>query len=707
MSFVTKGLMVVAAAATIAVTTSTPLTAVDGNTARRRPVAAPAAPAQPTTSAFTPAQMEYYLGEDGVAYIRPGLKIKVNKIEIPADRRPVVDFNLTDDFDQPIDRLGKTTPGVVSMSFILAYYDPATREYTAYTTRTSTAVAGSPNAGATAVQASSDTAGQAGFTDLETGHGTYRFAKVLPENFDKAKTTTLGIYSTRNLTDILGKNYYANVEKDFRPDGGTIATTDVWDKFKTEACNNCHDPLALHGGSRRDAKLCVLCHSTQTKDPETGVVVDMASMVHKIHSPELLSKEYIIWGNASSIHNYSGTTYPQNVLNCANCHEGRTAAQKPTQSDLWYTKPSRRACGACHDTVDFAGGTNHPKQSDDTQCSTCHIGDSGVEYDNSVKGAHTIDNKSKQLKGLTAEIVSVSNLAPDKAAVVVMKFKNGDGSAVDGSKLTSMRLNIAGPTTSYKWNIRDANTPASWVYDAAAGTSTYTFTAKIPADATGSVLVTGDFYRTVTIKRGDGGADKSVREVAYNPIKYYSLSTAAVVNRRTIADNALCNECHDRIDFIHGGSRQTVMECVACHRPNATDGRTPEQGGAASISMQYMIHKIHTGEELTREYTIGTRWSANEILYPGDRRNCGACHSGSTYALPVAVGADPVLTGRDFYSPQGPGTASCLSCHDNEDAASHAYLNTTTFPGSTKPSEACATCHGTGAEWDVAKEHAR
>ncbi len=702
MSFVTRGLMVVAAAATLAVTSSMPLTAVDGNTARRRPVVAPSTPTQPSTSAFTPAQMEYYLGEDGVAYVRPGLKIKVNKVEIGADRRTVVDFNLTDDFDQALDRAGKITPGAISTSFILAYYDAATREYTAYTTRNATAVSGSPNAGATATQASTDSGGT--YTELEMGHYTYKFAKVLPENYDKSRTHTVGMYASRNLVDILGKSYYANVEHDFRPDGGTI--TDKWDKIKDGACLNCHDPLALHGGSRRDVKLCVMCHSTQTSDPETKNSVDMALMIHKIHAPGRQSTPYVIWGNRSSIHDYSHVTYPQNILNCANCHEGRTAAQKPTQADLWYTKPSRRACGSCHDDIDFAGGSNHPQQSDDTQCSTCHAPDSGVEFDNSVKGAHAISLKSKQLKGLTVEIVSVSDMAPDKSPTLVFKFKNGDGTAVDGSKLNNFRPIVGGPTTSYKWYIRDANTPSRAIFDAAAGTTSYTMIAKIPADATGAVVVTGDFYRSVPIKRGDGGADITVREAAYNPMMYYSLTGGTAVARRTTTDIALCNECHDRLAF-HGGSRRRVDECVICHNPVSTDTEEYDDGlGEQSISLQHMIHRIHTGEELTRPYMLaGDEW--NEVLYPGDRRNCAACHVSNGQNLPVAAGADPVVTPRDFFSPEGPGTAACLGCHDNEDAAAHAYLNTTSFPGSTKPSEACATCHGAGADWDVAKVHAR
>jgi hypothetical protein len=66
-----------------------------------------------------------------------------------------------------------------------------------------------------------------------------------------------------------------------------------------------------------------------------------------------------------------------------------------------------------------------------------------------------------------------------------------------------------------------------------------------------------------------------------------------------------------------------------------------------------------------------------------------------------------VVTLRDYFSPQGPATAACLGCHDSRDVAAHAFTNTANFPGSNIPAEACATCHGTGADFDVAKVHAR
>ena len=149
---------------------------------------------------------EFYMTADELGYIRPGFNITVNSITIPEDRRPVVDLSFTDDFDQPLDRNGQVTPGVLSISQVLAWWNADTRYYTAYTTRTVT----SPITDVTAIQASADSGGT--WDDLDIGHSVYTFKTALPEGYDVTKTHTLAIYATRNLTDIIGKNYYANVE---------------------------------------------------------------------------------------------------------------------------------------------------------------------------------------------------------------------------------------------------------------------------------------------------------------------------------------------------------------------------------------------------------------------------------------------------------------------------------------------------------------
>jgi len=56
--------------------------------ATRRAVTPPASPAPAQASRYTPSQLEAYLSDDGIAYIRPGFHIKVNSVSIGLDRKP-------------------------------------------------------------------------------------------------------------------------------------------------------------------------------------------------------------------------------------------------------------------------------------------------------------------------------------------------------------------------------------------------------------------------------------------------------------------------------------------------------------------------------------------------------------------------------------------------------------------------------------------
>src|SRR5258708_459379 len=263
--------------------------------------------------AYSPDQMEAYWTEQGIEYIRPGLKVQVSSVTIGSDRKVTVEFRLADNLDQPLDRLGKVTPGPISINFVLSWYDLATQNYNSYITTTATAPAGSPHPGAMTTQAAADSGGT--FVDLETGHGTYVFGNALPLGFDFTKTHTLGIYATRSLTDIIGKDYFANAEVDFRPDGNAVTAT--WDEIRqATSCNNCHDPLSAHGGSRQDVKLCVLCHSPQSSDPATGNSLDFKVMIHKIHRGKDLPSvqagtPYQIFGPLNTVSDFSTVRFPR------------------------------------------------------------------------------------------------------------------------------------------------------------------------------------------------------------------------------------------------------------------------------------------------------------------------------------------------------------------------------------------------------------
>lgn len=651
----------------------------------------------PAPLKFQPTQMEAYLSADTIEYIRPGVVVTILAVtNVASGQKPVVEFTLADSTGLPLDRNGALTPGPIAPSFVLDQWNPDTRYYHALTTRTRN--------GLTTPWV--DTGGK--FTDLELGHYKYTFGTAMPANLDATKTYTIAAQAKRTMTDIIGKDYYAdNAFLDFRPDGA--ATSAPWGAMSVATtCNRCHDPLAMHGNSRRDIRMCVLCHTNENIDAN-GQSFSARVFFHKIHMganlPSVKAGKPFVQGN-----DYSTVVFPQDIRNCTTCHE-KTAKE----ASIWYTRPSREACGSCHDDVNFATGANHPAgpQADDKACATCHQA-AADEFDASIQGAHVNPLKSKQLKGLTATIVNVTNVAPGKRPTVTYSITNGDGTPVDGTKLNAFATILAGPTKSYTtyWResgIATTKTPGS--FDAAAGTTSYTCQSSIPADGTGTWTISADIYRNVNLKRADGKADIVVREAAFNPIKYVAV-TGTVTPRRTAVAVTNCNQCHETL-ALHGGQRRNTDECVICHNPVNTDGagRPADQQPAEAISFQRHIHRIHTGENLTQQWTIygggGSASNFNDVRFPGDRRDCQKCHVANAYTLPLQqTGIAPVNTPRDYFSPQGPATAACLGCHDNPDAAAHAYLNTTTF-GGTNLQEACATCHGVGKDWDVSKVHAR
>ena len=145
--------------------------------------------------AYTEKDKEYYLTEAQIAFIRPGLELEIIDVVIPADLQPEVTFMITDPAGLPLDREGIFTPGPVSTSFILSFIPAGEEAYVAYTTR----VATSPETGDTAVQASTDSGGI--YTDMGDGVYLYKFATVLPADYDKNASHTLGMYARRDLRE--------------------------------------------------------------------------------------------------------------------------------------------------------------------------------------------------------------------------------------------------------------------------------------------------------------------------------------------------------------------------------------------------------------------------------------------------------------------------------------------------------------------------
>jgi OmcA/MtrC family decaheme c-type cytochrome len=287
-------------------------------------------------------------------------------------------------------------------------------------------------------------------------------------------------------------------------------------------------------------------------------------------------------------------------------------------------------------------------------------------------------------------------------------LKENDGTVLNPQPFGSnLNLLMGGPTKDYAINpIRENASGASFDGTVA----TYTFTRMIPADAVGTWAFSIEARRTVTLNPGTTD-QMNVTEGAFNPVKYAAVTDSQPVPRRAVVDMAKCNTCHDRL-ALHGGQRLNVEECIMCHNANASDTarRPADKAPVESIHFKRMIHRIHTGEELTQDLTIYGFFTPpnppnpinfNEVRFPGDRRDCQTCHIANTYQPPLPDDALPTETLRDYYSPQQPVAAACLGCHDTRSAAAHAFVNTAPF------GEACASCHGPNAEFAVDKVHAR
>lgn len=650
---------------------------------------------------FSVHQKAAYLNPEAAAFIRPGLTVKVTGVTIADDGTVKASFTLKDPAGMGLDRLGIDTPGPVSTSFILARIPSNQSQYVAYTTRPQT----SPITNVSTIQAGTDSGGT--YAETAKGAYVYTFRTKLPPGYERNVTHAVGLYSTRNLSEFELGNEWDDDIFAFVPDGSEVKVRrDVTPDAK---CNACHGQLALHGGPRRTVEVCNLCHTQQTIDPDTGNTMDMKVLIHKIHMGEELPSvqagtPYVVIGNQQSRHDYSEIAFPANTRNCEACHYTSGDDVTPSQKTAHLTNPSRVACGSCHDNVNFATGENHADlpQFTDNQCKQCHTVQGELEFDLSIRGAHTIARFSKDLPGVVFGITAVSDAAPGKKPTVTFTIKDKQGNPIEPSQMTRLGLVLAGNTVDYGTMVSEDGRIAQ----GSSGTYFYTFAAALPANASGTWTVGIEGYKNATLLPGTT-KEQTLRDAGVNVTFDFPVTGDAVVKRRQVVSLEKCNACHFSLS-LHGDNRNTIEQCVLCHNPTGTDSsvRPAAEGAAESINMAQMIHKIHTGEELAKPYVVYGRGSSrndfSHVLYPNDRRRCDACHVNGSEQLPLQEGIQSAVTPRDYINPQPPATGACLGCHGSLSAAAHADINTSKNFG-----ESCAVCHGPNGEASINRVHAQ
>ncbi|MBI4310902.1 MAG: OmcA/MtrC family decaheme c-type cytochrome [Chloroflexi bacterium] len=649
-------------------------------------------------------------GEPGEAayIIAEGYSAKIDGVTIGADRKPVVTFTVRDGKNQPL----KLSDLDSNPGFIAAYIkEDKASGYTEYVNYITSAVTGSPYTfkGKTMqpvlgriTRPGADSGGA--FAQLAPGKYTYTFKNTLPENYDATATHSIGMYTTRGA-----REFVVNDVLDFVPAGGAVKTTRQIVNINN--CNACHDKLAFHGGSRLDTKLCVLCHTSQNVDPETGNSVEFRTMVHRIHSGDRLQSvlsgtPYYIVGNRQTVFDFSGIGWPQDTRNCTTCHKDAPNA------DNYKNKPNVAACVSCHEGIDPLKGEKH-EVSAPTECgASCHKADTGVEFDNSVVGAHVIPEASSQLAGLKATIVSVTNTAPGQKPVVTFKFTDNSGAVVDASTLTSLSAVMAHPTTDYAHRVADTIRSSTVAFKGTAvGDGSFTYTMSQAVSDTGSMAVSLYGYRDVKIK-GKRGADLTVREGFMNPVAYAAITDAKPEPRRSVVDVANCNVCHKVLGTnigvsLHGQSRRNTETCIMCHNANFNDNPTAAVRGAPeSLHFKFMVHSIHMGDDRAVATAFGSRnqVQTEEIEFPGIISNCQNCHKQGTNLLPLPKNLLPTTITRqstgEVVSVVQPIASACTACHAAPETKAHTEVMT-----SAKNVESCATCHAENREFAVSKMH--
>jgi OmcA/MtrC family decaheme c-type cytochrome len=740
-----------------------------------------------TTGASGPAGSPGTTGATGPPTTGSALKIgsatsitgKILSVSISGP--PVVKFQLTD-------QNGVFVQGLpaADISFAIAQLVPgengSASQWNSYIYRT-VAPSACP-AGVTACattpepQASVEAASSGALIDNGDGTYQYTFKKDITADpkviYNAALTHRVG-FEIRNLVQANNAAYT------FQPSTG--ATTGIFSReiVDTATCDTCHTALSAHGGARVETQYCVMCHNPGTIDPNSANTLDMKVMIHKIHTGNALPSiqtatapnvtptlgiGYWIVGYADSLSNFNTVVFPQDTRNCTTCHNQTTPAL--TEAANYKTVPTMEACGACHDNVNFATGTNHSSGivANDTQCTTCHGPTSAIDNGQlQVVAAHVIPEVAFQ-STLAYHIIKATQTAPGQNPMIQFSVTNPSNSNKPYNLLTddpfvhctdpvatpNLSIAVAWSTTDYTnlgsgvtseaaqpWNLPVvcASTPPTANGD---GSFTVISPTPIPTTVKGSA---GFLFQGHAVH--DFNDTRGIQEIPVpNVVAYAPVTDAAATPRREVTPVAKCDTCHFQLNG-HGGNRlDSVQACSLCHNPNATDvvariglGITPQNLSPVdnlaeqTIDLKVMIHAIHASTlrtaDLAVPYAVYHRGAANnfaaETPFPGALNNCLACHATGTYYPPDPTASTVLATTISTYvngvgnsSPAGQtavtaATAVCSSCHQSATEKLHMTQNGGSFAAikdansHVVSTETCVICHGAGGIADVKVVH--
>lgn len=291
-------------------------------------------------------------------------------------------------------------------------------------------------------------------TNVQTEGNNLKYTFQAVSN-EEAGTYTVAAYVVKKGTPAVNQAF---VLADFQL-GTATAEKQIVEKEKCAACHlgASNGQFYLHhvdpgrtpyGSPSIDSvpvRTCKACHNNEgyaaftPADAKAPVPDAIVIRAHGVHNGEGLKNPLNTDPKTGVFRNYTGVVFPANVKNCTTCHV----------DDRWKTKPSRQACGACHDNSWFGDVASTPKgsvahkggpQPNDSACAACHPADTGGVKP--IAEAHKV-TPSASLTGATLNKVDFSLTPPrngkfyadgDKPVLTIV-IRDDKGNPIDHTKI--------------------------------------------------------------------------------------------------------------------------------------------------------------------------------------------------------------------------------------------------------------------------------
>jgi OmcA/MtrC family decaheme c-type cytochrome len=307
-----------------------------------------------------------------------------------AGKTPTINFTLLDGKGNPL-----PYSQMSSLTFIMA--GPTTQYgYTSFGSTVTTPGYVTESGSATTVTCSA------------AGACSYTFTHAIPAN--ATGSYAISFYGSRAAETLLtGTTAQVSVTESpfnnviyFSVDGSPVVSRRQ--VVAASTCNgNCHYQLELHGGSRRNPELCIMCHNPQLTDSSTrpsATVPALASappqgvnfnlLIHRLHYGvnQPSNRPYIVVGFNGTTDDFSTTLYPAlsptgsatDLENCSMCHVNGSEQNLPEllgpvldpQGPVNPNQPVSSACTGCHMDIPSASHMLSNTTTLGEACTVCH-----------------------------------------------------------------------------------------------------------------------------------------------------------------------------------------------------------------------------------------------------------------------------------------------------------------------------------------------